>query len=102
MLYIKIEELTENNKVIDVLCITEHNMVIEDINQLCIPNYNLAAYSLRDNRSGGSCILVKNTQNYKLVHKSTSHKPNQIEYCSIELIEHNMLICCLYRPPNNK
>lgn len=40
-LIMHIEEFKRQNINIDVICITEHNMIMEDTDELHIPNYRL-------------------------------------------------------------
>lgn len=103
MLTVSLDELAEEGKSVDVLCITEHNMTSDDVNNLNLTNYKLASYFSRDKRYGGSCILIKNRHKYKSLEEINKLSiPNVIECSAIELIEHQICVLCLYRPPNKK
>lgn len=98
LLSVNIDELSQKGTTVDVLCITEHNMLDEDTHQLVIPNFKLAAMSSRDTRHGGTCILVKNIHKCRpLKCIDTFNVPDCVELCGIELIEHNINIICIYR-----
>lgn len=98
-----LDDLKEAGKDIDVLCFTEHNMTNQDTELLNIPNFTLATYFSRDKREGGSCILVRRNLKFSNI---TSVKryfvPNVIECCAIELIDHDLIILCIYRVPKKK
>lgn len=55
-----LDALSRKNICLHILCFTEHNMKLSDVDYLNIPNYTLATYFTRPNRNGGSCILVHN------------------------------------------
>ncbi|XP_059047185.1 uncharacterized protein LOC131842626 [Achroia grisella] len=100
LLSMSLNELKNEGFSIDVLCITEHNMVEGDINQLYIPNFNIAAVFSRSIRKGGSCIMVKNIHKFKTLYKLQKYSvQNIIECCGIELVSHDITLLCIYRPP---
>lgn len=100
MLTVSLDDLESNNKLVDVLCITEHNMKSEDVDQFIIPNFNIISYYARKNRNGGSCILVRNIHKCIAVPEiSTLSVSNIIECSAIELIDHRIFIVCVYRVP---
>jgi hypothetical protein len=75
-------------------------MITDDTRHLNIPNYNLTSIYTRQNRYGGCCILVRNNLKCKLlpaVNKVSVAKI--IECCGIELVEHKIILICIYRPP---
>lgn len=102
LLTLHLEELWDKGQNIDLLCITEHNMLNEDQFHLSIPNYELAAFSTRNTRHGGSCILINRMHKYKTIDLSEFYVPNVLECCAIELIIHNLIVICIYRPPKAK
>lgn len=97
-----LNDLEENGRRVDILCFTEHNMTSNDTSFLKLPNYKLATYYARNNRKGGSCILVGNNLQYKIVDLSKYSISNIIECCAIELTEHKMIIVCIYRVPQQE
>lgn len=95
-----LEELLEGNTLPDVLCVTEHNMIYEDTQFLNLENYNLASCSSRENRRGGSCILIKNIHKFTELNDCTNFSViNHVECCGIELLEHRIVVICIYRAP---
>lgn len=101
LLYVQIDELVEKNITLDVLCITEHNMVSNDLCFLNIPNYIIASSYTRNTRRGGSCILVRNNHLFTEIKDIKEFCTTGIlECCAIELIEHKIIIIAIYRPPS--
>lgn len=63
----------------------------------------MTAKFCRDNRNGGSCIFVYNQHKYKLLNDINVLSVKNIFECSaIELIEHNIIVLCVYRSPKNR
>lgn len=102
MLIVHIKNLAQQKRDIDIICITEHFIMAGYEKLLNITNYKLGAiYSRRSQKRGGACILVKNCLDYKeLADVSHNSIANVIECCGIELPIHNLIILCIYRPPN--
>lgn len=99
---INLDKINKELKNIDVLCFTEHNMIAGDESNLNIPGFKLAASFYRQNRHGGSCILLKNEHSYKKIDEIVPFCiSNVIECTAIQLIEHRLFIICIYRPPKN-
>lgn len=91
-----------NGKPVDVVCITEHNMKLEDVQFLNIPNYRLGSCFTRNNRNGGTCILIKDGFNYRIIDTVSEFSvANIMECCAVELIDHNFVVVCMYRVPKN-
>jgi hypothetical protein len=87
---------------LSVICVTEHNMQIGDESHLAIPNFKLATFYSRNNRNGGSCILIRNVHKYhKIDELNSASIPNVIECTGLELIEHKIIIVSIYRVPKN-
>lgn len=101
LLGIHLNELSEEGKPIDIICITEHNMKEGDHQHLHITNYSLATCYTRHDRNGGSCILIKNTHKFEVINVKKWAIPHLIECCAIKLSSHPIIIICMYRPPNN-
>lgn len=88
---------------IDIICITEHNMTPEDAKLFKLTHYRLGACFSRNNRNGGSCIIVRNTIKYKVLSEAKTLSICNIFECSgIMLTDHKIIILCVYRPPKNK
>lgn len=95
-----IDELHSSGTRIDVICITEHNMVQGDEQCLCLPNFNLASTCMRQSRHGGCCILVKYSHIFNNLHEINNLSIiGVVEFCAVELLEHKMCIVCVYRAP---
>lgn len=96
-LSIHIDELSNSGKQLDVICITEHNMIEDDYNILNLSNYKLASACSRKTRHGGVCILVNVKHSFKTLDVTQFVLHNILECCAIELTEHNIIIVCAYR-----
>ena len=92
-------EILTSKKDIQVLCVTEHWCHANEIEQIAIPNFNLAANFCRSKKTrGGSCIFIKD----KIPFKSLGIKSEEsiFEASAIKLIDQNVVIFCVYRPPD--
>lgn len=101
LLNIYIQELLSQQKIIDIICITEHFIMSGQEHLLHIPNYRLAAcYARQNSKRGGSCILVKAGHEYKERPDIMKYSISGIvECCAIELPVHKVIVVCVYRPP---
>lgn len=99
-----LDELEDDGKSIDVVCITEHNMTSDDTHLVDLPNYHVANCFTRNKRNGGTCILVKNSLKYTVLDFVAGYSvQNVVECCAIKMTEHEIIVICLYRiPKNNK
>ncbi|VVC89999.1 unnamed protein product [Leptidea sinapis] len=88
------------NKYFDVLCITEHNMILDDVSFLSIPNFQLASFCLRTSRHGASCILIRKGHKFRVISDIDEYSILNIKECSaVELVDHKIIIICVYRSP---
>lgn len=103
LLTVALDNLQKDYNVkVDVLCITEHNMLACDSNILQLENFILGSIFSRKSRHGGACILVRNTHKFKQINEiKNSSIVNVIECTGIELLEHNIVVICIYRPPKS-
>lgn len=101
VLSVHLNELSCQGKPVDVICITEHNMKDVDKEHVYIANYRLVTYSSRNNRNGGTCILIKFGHEFKIIDIKKYCIQNIIECCAIELVAHKLIIICIYRPPKS-
>lgn len=93
-------DIINKNNLIDILCITEHNMTNDDSRHLHIPNFNLVSSFSRKNRYGGCGILVRNNLKCKSLPEVNKFSvPKIIECCAVELVEHKIILICIYRSP---
>lgn len=97
-----LEELHNSGKIVDVLCFSEHNMILSDVNLLHIPNFTLATHFTRESRHGGTCIMIRNGIKYRTLESVAKYGVSNIfECCAVELTDHNIIIICLYRSPHS-
>lgn len=103
-LQVNLDRLRDSNKDIDVLCITEHNMMMGNEQNLNLENYTLASSFSRSNRSkGGACILVMKNHEWKEIPEIKKMSLSGIiECCAIELVTYKIIVICLYRIPKLK
>jgi exonuclease III len=98
-----LDDLQEKGMRIDVMCLTEHNMKTEDIAYLNFPNFKIAACFARNNRNGGSCIMVRHGLDFSVIDNFSQYcMPNVLETCAIELVEHKITIVSMYRVPKSE
>jgi hypothetical protein len=99
---VNLEILKDSGKNVDILCITEHNMMKDDLHRLNMLNYKLASYFCRQQHRGGSCILIQNCHEYEnftdVVKQSIC---GVIECSAIKLAQHKIFVVCVYRPPRS-
>lgn len=102
LLTVHIQELLQKNIDVDVICITEHFVIAGHENLINIPNFKIAAcYARKTQKRGGSCILIRNSYEYKeLKNISSFSVTGVIECCALELIKQKLIIICIYRPPS--
>lgn len=101
-LQVHIENFEDEGKLLDLICITEHNMITGDLTQLNIPNFIIGACFARNSRRGGCCILIRKTHKFQLIPEIGKISiPGIIECCGIRLLDHKITIVCIYRTPHN-
>lgn len=100
-LCINLEELADSNKIVDVICITEHFMLAGFESNLYLPNYNLASfYSRANSKRGGTCILLKKEHKFREIPEIRKFCLDCIlEGCAVELTDYKIIIVCIYRVP---
>lgn len=92
-----------NEKSVEVLCITEHHRVQEDLERIIIAGFKLACSFCRKNRTskGGCCIYVKVGNRYTDLKKLKDYSiPYIFEICGIDL--YGYYVISLYRPKTEK
>lgn len=101
LLLANLDNLSDNGKCIDVICLTEHFMKAGNEVHLTVHNYNLASYFCRENGNrGGACILIKHGHLWKDVPEIAKLSiTNIFECCAVELTNYKLLIVCIYRIP---
>lgn len=92
-LQINLNVLSESNMDVDVLCITEHNMMMGNEQNLNLDNYTLASCFSRSNKSkGGACILVMKNHEWKEITEIKKISLSGIiECCAVELVTYKIM-----------
>lgn len=101
-LIVCLEEMSEKNTEIDIICLSEHYMIAGHEQLLYIPNYTLAAcYSRKVSKRGGTCILAKNGHQFKELQDIAKLSMDGIfECCAIDLSIIRLLFVCIeYQSP---
>lgn len=90
------------DKSVDILCLTEHWFTQNEITAFYISDYELStAYCRSHSRGGGAAILLKSSMPFRdIVQVSALSVENSIEVCSVYLMDLNVYIINLYRPPS--
>ena len=84
-----------------IVCITETwlNDTV-DTSLVCIPGYSLSRSDRTTKRGGGTAVYVKENLNFTPVSVSNLHYRS--DCCIIDVITINLLLICIYIPPNVK
>jgi hypothetical protein len=78
---VSLDEFAARGIDISDVCVTKHNMIENDEQNLTLENFKLASSCVRNNRNGGSCILVKKYSEFKEI-KSVNERQLIIHSCS--------------------
>jgi predicted outer membrane repeat protein len=96
--------LQSDLKYVDVLCLTEHWQSDQKMNGINIAEFKLvSAFCRNSSEHRGTAIYVKKGLETKEVNyfQGISEEEN-FEMLIIELLQHKILIVCLYRSPDGK
>lgn len=96
-------EMSLKNLDIDILLLTEHWKHTDELNCIHLSNYDLAANFCRKEKiHGGSAIYVKRNNAFKYKEVSCNNISGEgiMEACMIELVDLNMYVAAIYRPPS--
>ena len=88
-----------------VLCLTEHHLRIEEINNVYLDQYTLGAYFCRQTyKQGGVSIYVSEEIQYNTINLDQYIKEKYYEACALKLqvLSNNLVIICIYRCPRGK
>ncbi|XP_045479588.1 uncharacterized protein LOC123684392 [Harmonia axyridis] len=100
----KLEQLLLDNPDCSILCITEHWNSKEQICQLGLKNFKLAASMCREiGKHGGSAIFLKNNINAKeceFISNLSTFGEFECSAIQCEVNKLKMIIVSVYRPPN--
>lgn len=96
-------DLTNDMGRIDFICPTETFMKKGSEPNLYLSRYKLAScFSRRNQRRGGSCVLVKSDLDYTpLKIPCQLASAEYFECCGIELTGYHLIVICIYRIPNS-
>lgn len=98
----KLESELQMQTPIDVVCITEHWIQHDKISLINILNYKLGAqFSRKTKKGGGACIYTR-SEMVIMDRKEVAEMSVEchFEACAIECIGINLVVVCIYRPPN--
>ena len=75
-----------NTSPIQVLCISEHHLDMNEIETLRLPNYNLTAKFCRNTfKKGGVCIFTHETKQCSSINLNKFYREKDLEICANEL-----------------
>jgi exonuclease III/uncharacterized protein YutD len=86
-----------------ILCLSEHHLLNQEINNTWIQNYNLGASYCRKNRKGGGVgIFIQKNLAYLKIELDEFCNDLDMEVCAVQLhfSEITFYILCIYRPPS--
>lgn len=63
-------------------------------------HFKLVASFCREERRGGTCILIKKELDCKRINTDQA-LPYSFECCAVEVLQYNLIIVCIYRTPNS-
>lgn len=86
---------------IPVIAVSETWTTTANENDFSIPGYNFIVKSRQYKKGGGVGIYVLNGLHYTLRHDFNFDVEQTLEVLIIELVQHNIIIGCIYHPPNS-
>ena len=84
----------------NVLCLTEHHLRTEEINNLHLGQYTLGAYFCRRiYKQGGVWICVSNDFQFNIINLDQHTREKDLEICALKLQASsiNLVVICIYR-----
>lgn len=95
-----IDEFNDNNKYVDIVCLTETFIKYGSEQNIRLKGFNLAtSFCRKDKKRGGTCILVRSSIRYNEINNLDLSCEKIFECCGIDLPDHKCSIICLYRIP---
>lgn len=84
----------------EVVCISGHWCVAEDILNLVIPGYKLVTHFSRSGHvHGAAAIYVHQQLRSKAFDKAICLSSEMdVEFCAVQLLDYNVMVVCVYRP----
>ena len=86
-----------------ILCLSEHHLLTEVIQNIIVDNYKLGAYYCRKfTKCGGVCIFLHKSYQFINVDINSHCQEQNIEVCAIRLVHSPLNLCVLsvYRSPS--
>jgi exonuclease III len=95
--------LHTRNKMVDVLCLSEHWMAEDQIKLINFDQYILKDFFCSNKRRGGcSCIFVREILSARQVHYLNGiAQEKTFELAAVELLDIKVVIVCIYRSPES-
>ena len=87
----------------NIICLTEHHLLDNEIDTAWIPNYKLAAnYTRNSLKCGGVCIFIRDNIKFSKVDTLKYCKDQDLEIAAIKLKleKTKVIVLCLYRAPS--
>lgn len=85
---------------IDIICVSEHWLVSEEVDLYTPQGFLPASFYCRNNKkNGGTGIFIKSDIKYKVLKVEKFCKEMDCEICCIKLIDLNIVIVSVYRSP---
>jgi hypothetical protein len=85
-----------------VICLTEHHLLTEQIETIKLDQYSLGASSCRQTfKHGGTCIYVLKDIQFHTINLDQFNSENDLEICALRLslAARSFIIICIYRSP---
>jgi len=86
-----------------VLCITEHHLQMDELNNINLGHYILGSHYCRQSlKQGGVSIFVSSDIQFYTINLNHFNKEKDFEICAfrIDFLHENLIIICIYRSPN--
>jgi len=85
-----------------IICLTEHHLKAEEINNINLDLYKLGtSFCRKKYKYGGACIYVSKFLQFGTINLEKYHKEKDLEICALKLNiqTKNVTIICIYRSP---
>ena len=85
-----------------IICLTEHHLKAEEINNTNLDQYKMGASFCRKNfKYVGASIYVSKTLQFSTINLDKYHKEKDLKICALKLkiLTNNFAIICVYRSP---
>ena len=85
-----------------IICLTEHHLKAEEINNINLDPYKLGtSFCRKKQKHGGACIYVSKSLQFSAINLEKFHREKDLEICALKLNiqTKNFIIICIYRSP---